>query len=128
DWTAAELHDLDSVLNVEIEGDYAADVDELSLFWWDADDGFPGPDALMPDTGYAWLPELLARSLDVRLNNTVRVVDHGPDNVVVHAGSASLDAAAVVVTLPLGVLQSGTVTFSPPLPRRTQLAIGRLGM
>lgn len=128
DWSAAELHDLDYVLNVEIEGDYAADVDDLSLFWWDADDGFPGPDELMPDTGYAWLPRLLADGLDMRLSHTVRAVDHGPDGVVVHAGPAPLDAAAVVVTLPLGVLQSGTVAFSPPLPRRKQLAIDRLGM
>jgi monoamine oxidase len=33
-----------------------------------------------------------------------------------------------VVTVPLGVLQRGTITFEPALPARTQQAIARLGM
>ena len=33
----------------------------------------------------------------------------------------------VLVTLPLGVLKSGSVTFSPPLPERKKTAIKRLG-
>ncbi|KAG0211818.1 hypothetical protein BGX28_007408 [Mortierella sp. GBA30] len=33
----------------------------------------------------------------------------------------------VLVTLPLGVLKSNSVTFSPPLPERKQIAIKRLG-
>lgn len=36
-------------------------------------------------------------------------------------------ADLVLVTLPLGVLKSNSVTFSPPLPQRKQLAIRRLG-
>ena len=38
-----------------------------------------------------------------------------------------MDADAVVVTLPLGVLKAGVVRFNPPLPPRKQSAIDRLG-
>jgi hypothetical protein len=38
-----------------------------------------------------------------------------------------MDADAVVVTLPLGVLKAGMVRFDPPLPPRKQSAIDRLG-
>ena len=41
---------------------------------------------------------------------------------------AEFRAAQAVVTLPLGVLQAGSVSFSPPLPSAVADPIGRLGM
>ena len=34
----------------------------------------------------------------------------------------------VIVTVPLGVLKKGSITFSPPLPAAKQAAIAALGM
>ena len=43
------------------------------------------------------------------------------------ADIGTMNADAVVCSLPLGVLKSRTVTFDPPLPARKQEAIERLG-
>lgn len=40
----------------------------------------------------------------------------------------SLSADRVVITVPLGVLQSGSIDFEPPLPFAHRAAIGQLGM
>jgi monoamine oxidase len=127
-WSRAERIGVDHAITVTIELDYAADVDELSLFWWDDDRGLPGGDVLMPETGYAWLPELLADGLDVRTGQVVRAIDWSGPGVRVATAEATLEADHVVVTLPLGVLQRGTVAFTPQLPRRTRTAISSLGM
>jgi monoamine oxidase len=128
DWTPTELVDLDYSLNTELEHDYAGDVHDLSLFWWDSGTDFDGPDVLFPDTGYEWLPKLLSTGLDVRLSRVVRSIAWSATGVAVVTDQGTLPAAHVVVTLPLGVLQSGDVGFDPPLPARKQVAMARLHM
>jgi monoamine oxidase len=44
------------------------------------------------------------------------------------AGGDELVADAVIVTVPLGVLQAGSIELSPPLPAQVADAIDRLGM
>lgn len=39
-----------------------------------------------------------------------------------------IDAARVIVTVPLGVLKANAIEFDPPLPQRKREAIDRLGM
>jgi len=128
DWTVAERRELDYALNTFLEHEYAGDVRELSLFWWDSGSYYGGPDVLFPDTGYEWLPTMLGEGLEVRTGQPVRRVEWAPDGVQVVTDRAALRAAAVVVTLPLGVLQAGDVEFVPELPARKQRAISRLGM
>jgi monoamine oxidase len=48
--------------------------------------------------------------------------------VVGLADGSSIAAAHAVVTVPLGVLQAGVVTFDPPLSDPVTGAVGRLGM
>lgn len=48
-------------------------------------------------------------------------------NVKISTNKGVFTADVVLVTLPLGVLKSGSVTFSPPLPERKKTAIKRLG-
>jgi CRP-like cAMP-binding protein len=47
--------------------------------------------------------------------------------VRVTAGQSVVEADRVLVTLPLGVLKAGAVTFEPPLPEAKRSAIDRLG-
>ena len=72
---------------------------------------------------------------DVRLRHVVSRVTMppgaGPVSVTCatpEGGEATLQAHAVLVTLPLGVLKKGSVAFSPPLPAYKQAAIAALGM
>lgn len=79
-------------------------------------------------TGYDAVARALADGLDVRLGAVVSRVEWGDDGVRVHTSAGVLAAAHAIVTLPLGVLKSGAVTFSPDLPAVNRQAVERLGM
>lgn len=64
--------------------------------------------------------------LDVRLNRPVSRIEWEPGGVTVFARNLALQSRAVLVTLPLGVLQAGAVTFDPPLPSSKIEAIDAL--
>jgi monoamine oxidase len=70
----------------------------------------------------------LAETLDVRLNQTVEAIQWDEERAKVQAGGQTYEADYVIVTLPLGVLKRGSVTFDPPLPPEKQTAIETLGM
>lgn len=88
---------------------------------------FPGRDVI-PHGGYAPLVAHLARGLDIQLGHRVRQVRDAGAAIWLDTDSGQFSAAAVVSTLPLGVLQRGDVRFEPGLPERVQGAIARLGM
>jgi polyamine oxidase len=83
---------------------------------------------LVPIGGYRMLLERLSAGLDVRLGAPVTRVDHGGPGVVVHADGGTFEGDRAVVTLPLGVLQDGSVVFDPPLGGSHALAVTRLAM
>jgi len=110
-----------------IENEYAGSIDELSAWWFDEAGEFGGGDAMIAG-GYGLVPELLARGLDVRLSSAVTAVRSSADGVAVQTAAEMLEADAVIVTVPLGVLQAGAIVFEPTLPTPTQLAISGLRM
>ena len=112
-----------SSLEVEASGS----ADRMSAWYADEDDAFPGEDLVLQD-GYDRVPAALAQGLDVRLGHRVLRIEHGAEGVRVITDRGDFDGDAAIVTLPLGVLQSGAVHFAPDLPRRKQAAIRRLGM
>lgn len=110
-----------------IENEYAGPLSELSAWWFDEAGSYGGGDAMI-EGGYAQVPEVLADELDVRLGAVVTAVSWGDDGVLVQTASESFEADAVIVTVPLGVLQSGAIAVDPPLPEAQQAAIAGLGM
>jgi monoamine oxidase len=108
--------------------DWAAGADNLSLLWWD--DGYEvygyGDSVFMGGAGV--LIDRLAQGLDIRLDHPVRRIEYRSDGVRVHGGDRTFNAEVAIVTLPLGVLKAGTVSFDPPLPGDKVTAIQRLGM
>src|SRR4029450_11294256 len=81
--------------------------------------------------GYQSLVEKLAIGLDVRLGGQVTHISYGgPDGsgVRLQTAQGELTADAVLVTLPLGVLQANAVTFDPSLPPARIEATARLGV
>ncbi|MEM7247335.1 MAG: FAD-dependent oxidoreductase [Acidobacteriota bacterium] len=109
------------------EVNFAVNLDGLSAWYGDSGEEFGGNDHLFP-TGYDGLTNGLARGLDVRLGEPVEAIEHDESGARVRSASGVHRADAVVVTLPIGVLQAGRVVFSPALPKSKQAALGRLGM
>lgn len=106
---------------------YAGPSSTTSLAWWWEDQEFEGGD-WFPQGGYTGLVDSLAGGLDIRLNEVVSEVEHDAGGVRVTTQSGIWDGTHVVVTIPLGVLQAGSVTFTPELPPVKQAVIGALDM
>lgn len=127
DLSDSQLRNLNYILNTSIEHEYAGAVTELSAKEWDEGEAFGGPDVIFAK-GYVQIINHLAQGLDVRLSHTVSQVATTHKGVTVTTDKGVFTANQVIVTVPLGVLQKGKIAFSPPLPRKKQEAIGRLGM
>lgn len=83
--------------------------------------------SIIPE-GYAQLVHLFAQGLDIRLGHVVDTIAYGKNGVAVTLEDGrTLRAKYAVVTLPLGVLKAGSVTFIPDLPRWKRRSIDRLG-
>lgn len=121
-----ELPD-DFVEVVEIENEYAADVDQLAPEAFTEGDAVRGGDVLFP-AGYVQIIDELAADIDVELDVVVTSIEYGSSGVRVAGEAGEWEADAALVTVPLGVLKKGTITFDPDLPGDHVGAIERLGM
>lgn len=104
-----------------------AELDELSLFYVDADEGFGGDDELFLE-GYDQIVQHVLRGLDIKTGQVVTGISYSDDGVRVTTSGGEMEADGVVVTVPLGVLKAGNIRFDPPLPAAKLGAIQRLGM
>ncbi|MYB36629.1 MAG: FAD-dependent oxidoreductase [Gammaproteobacteria bacterium] len=115
-------------LNTIVEHEFAADVGRLSLESIAGGREFRGGDVVFPG-GYRQILHALVPGLDIRCADPVTSIDHADSPIVVTTASgATYETSAVIVTLPLGVLKEGTVSFHPALPAPKQRAIGLLAM
>lgn len=78
--------------------------------------------------GYGHLLQHYAQGLDIRLNTPVDQIDWehslaGSPRVKVWSGSRCFTAAACIVTVPVAILQTGSLRFYPPLSLAKQSAI-----
>lgn len=126
--SAVDKSRIDYLVNTTIEHEYGCEANRLSARWLSNDQPYAGNEALFLD-GYQVLVDHLARGLDVRLGQIVSAIDYpSGGGVVVTTDRGRFSAQQVLITLPLGVLQSGSVRFSPDLPSEKQSAISKLGM
>lgn len=116
-------------LNVIMREDVAEDADKISFKFWEQGYLVYGFGDSVLHHGYQAVVDALADGLTVRLGHVVTGIETGdgtrPARVRTDRGDFAADK--VLVTVPLGVLKAGAVTFDPPLPAPKQLAIGRLG-
>ena len=110
-----------------VELEYAGPVDTMSLeeFW--EEDALTGGDHF-PVGGYTGYAEKLAEGLEIELSKPVTDIIATEDGVVVTAGGEAFEGTQVVVTVPVGVLKAGKITFDPPLSEERQDALARLEM
>ncbi len=113
-------------LTTEIEDEYGAGADQLSATTFDKGD-YCGGDQDVITNGYDALPRLLAEGLEIVLNTPVSGVELKSDSVVVRCKDRIFEGSAAIVTVPLGVLKSGAITFDPPLPDGHTRAVNALG-
>lgn len=119
---------IDFVLNGTYEHEYGGSVDLLSARWFDSGTAFDGEERIFLD-GYHVLTRHLASGLTILLNHEVSRIEHQVGaGVSVHTSQGVFRADRAIVTLPLGVLKSGQVSFTPPLPASKQTAIEALGV
>jgi monoamine oxidase len=111
-----------------IESVNAADLRDQSFFaLLEGPIAFTGGDVMFPD-GYVQILDVLADGLQINLNEKVLRVTHKPGTVSVETNKGIHLADAAIITLPLGVLQSSAVTFSPALPDFKQQSLLALKM
>lgn len=122
----AERAELAYYVNTVIEDEYAADSDQLSATTFDRGNYSDGPQVVVT-TGYDALPRSLADGLSIVLNAAVNTVVRKDNSVLVRAGDQSFEGPAAIVTVPLGVLKAGSITFDPPLPDGHRQAVTALG-
>lgn len=80
--------------------------------------------------GYNQVTDRLKEGLDIQLNAEVTRIDYPANQSLVTVttrSGAQHVANHAIVTVPIGVLQAGTIAFVPALPSRKQGAIQRMG-
>lgn len=126
EWPEARRSRVREFLQHRTEEQYGVWIADLDAHGLD-DDQVDGDEVVFP-RGYDELATRLAEGLDIRLDTAVTQIGWDADGVRVVAGDAAYAASQAVVTLPIGVLQSGTVVVEPPLPEPVAGALGGLEM
>lgn len=81
----------------------------------------------VPSGGFKLLIDDAAEGLEIGLGRAVEKITYGSRGVkIVHKGG-TLSGDLAVLTLPVGPLRSGAVTFDPPLSPTKQEALSRIG-
>lgn len=125
-WSAERKQRVREYLEHRAEEQYGAWIEDLAAHGLD-DDAIEGDEVVFPD-GYGVLPERLAEGLDIRLEHLVTRVDWSDDGVWVRTSHGDFSGDTTVITVPVGVLQAGTMEIVPPLPPVNAEALGRLRM
>ena len=118
---------LNYLANSEISNEYGTDLDNLSRDYFDIGGGYGDGELILPN-GLQQITDVLKDEVDVRLNHIVTKIEYQDAGVIVYAKNKQFYAKKVLITVPLGVLKSGDIEFSPPLPTKKQNAISELGM
>jgi monoamine oxidase len=78
--------------------------------------------------GYKALFEFLSTDMEIQFLSPVQRLEQHPSGVTVFSNGHSIRAKSCVVTLPVTILQSGMVQFSPSLSYQKQRAVNTLRM
>jgi monoamine oxidase len=97
----------------------------VSLYYSSTDGNLGIIDRTFPG-GYGQVPAALAEGVDIRFEHVVQSIDYGRRGVTIHTDKGIFTADRAIVTLPLAVLQSGAVEFTPRLPQKKRKAISSL--
>gem|GEM_PF-2576570 len=124
--STTQQHQLRFMINTALEHEESADAYDLSL-WTDIGKPLIGTEVIFPE-GYVQILDTLDDDLNIKLEHIVTKIKYDNQGVTVTTNKGEFNSKYVISTLPMGVLKSGDVEFSPPLPADKQQAIDRIGM
>ena len=102
-----------------------ADLDQFStLDWWNMEEG----QNYFCRQGFGSLLVHYGRQVPVSLNTTVTGIDWNKTGVTVRTQKGEIRTNRVVVTVSTGVLASGAIRFSPPLPTEKEESFNAIRM
>ena len=110
---------------------YAAEIENLSLLaMFTGSDSSAGslPLDVTVKGGMGGLAELLLDKATPSFEEEARVVQRTSSGVSVITNKRTIVADACIVTVPIGVLKAGDITFDPELPKHHRDALAGLGM
>ena len=76
--------------------------------------------------GYDQILRPLTRNITIRKSTVVSAVEYSASGVNILTNNGSFRSRVVVMAVPGGVLKSGAITFSPPLPSARRAAIDEI--
>jgi len=122
-----EFEELRFTLKNYVEGYYAADINKASVFSLKEELTTSDDEQYRIEGGYIKLVEYLERQCREKeaeffLSQQVNEIQWAKDEVMVTTNLQKFRAKKILVTVPVGVLQSGTIRFSPALPQITEAA------
>jgi monoamine oxidase len=117
-----------SYVTTDVVAQTGANASQLSS-WFAVDPTLSREDDRLVTGAFDALVTAQLEGLSVLPNSTVSGVTYSDRGVSLRlARGESLSADRVIITVPLGVLQSNSIEFDPPLPFSHRGAIGSLGM
>ncbi|MDQ7028027.1 MAG: NAD(P)/FAD-dependent oxidoreductase [Anaerolineae bacterium] len=131
-WLTPQHSEIAKLVNNFYACDYGADLSMLGFYGlleasYEGDSDEEGD--FRVKKGYTALIEKMAENLDIRLNTPVLSIDYSSNGVTISdKNKVTYTADKVLVTLPLGILQSGDVEFLPNLPQYKIKAIHGIGV
>lgn len=116
-------------LKALLEDAYGGPIDRQSLKQCDEDEEYKGGEAFI-EGGFRKVAKALAHGLNIRLGHVVSQIYYDEEGARVHfsSGQSPVNGTHVLVTVPLGVLQSEQIKFRPKLPKKKREAIQSLGV
>ncbi|MER3389157.1 MAG: FAD-dependent oxidoreductase [Microcella sp.] len=90
--------------------------------------GGSGYDDVFLEGGYRTLVSPLAAGLPIRFGQVVHSIHHDDTGVAVSTSEGEERGSHVIVTVPLAVLRSDSIAFTPELPRARRIAMASLGV
>jgi polyamine oxidase len=114
------------ILDREISAEFAAGPKLLNQCAAEFGDEFSGGDLIIVN-GYDRLPKMLAKGLDIKLDEAVESISWTESGVSIQSSNNRYDASQCICTVPLGVLKSGNLRFENDLPDTHQEVISRIG-
>ena len=119
-----------------VEGFHAADPKRVSVHWLvrsnEAEEKIDGDRQFRMAGGYDSLVKAIANQLppdrcDLRLNTAATEIGWKPGEATVSSGGHTFPARCVLITVPIAILKSGKIRFTPGLPEK-QKALAALEM